>query len=223
MPPTVRGWKDENKYDVLIRAAAAKYGVPVPIVKGVMAHESGFNPLAMKLEAPRPSLPPTGDHPKGGDESRGLLQLLARTARALDYTGPLDGLYQPALNIELGTRLLANTLRQARGNIAAALSAYNGGFSKVRPYDGKRTTNDPASPYINQDYVNIVSRYIAYFQEKEARAAGGEPDFTDVTGGSSSTAPAAGSPPAKPSSPALGAIIGVAVLAFLAWLLRGNR
>lgn len=196
MPP-LKGWKDENKYDALIRAASAKWAVPVPLIKGIIAHESSFNPLASLKEAPRDSLPPTPDHPKGGDESRGLMQVLARTARGLGYTGSLDGLYDPALSIELGTHLLSNILRQAKGDIPVTLSAYNGGFSKVRPNDGKRVSDTLPSPFINQAYVDLVLSYVDYFRKKEAAHEAGPGDFTDVTGGSSTTPtkPGGGIPP----------------------------
>lgn len=161
-------WANQNAYDELIRAAIASFPVAVPesLVKAVIAHESGFNPLAIRKEAPRPTLPPTPDYPNGGDESRGLMQLLVRTARALGYAGPPDGLYKPDVNIVLGVRLLAENLARAQGKVDVALSAYNGGWSSARANDARRV-GGPDSPFVNQDYVDRVLSYADYFKGLE--------------------------------------------------------
>lgn len=156
-------WTNETLYDSLVKLYGDKWRVPVALIKAVIAAESGFNSLASRKEPPKASLPPTPDFPAGGDESRGLMQLLVRTARALGFTGDPIGLYNAATNIDLGTRLLADNLRRSGGNLDAAISAYNGGFSSVQPNDGKRT-GDAGTPFINQAYVDRVKSYIKYFQ-----------------------------------------------------------
>lgn len=141
-------WRNEDRYDAIVGEKAAKYGVPASMIKAVIAQESAFNPRADREE------------PQINDRSRGLMQLLERTARALGYAGPIDGLYDPARNIEFGTKLLAENHRQARGNWDVALSAYNAGFSSIRPWDAKRT---PQGDMINKDYVARVQGNRTYF------------------------------------------------------------
>lgn len=124
-------YPNEHAFDDVIAAAAARYTVSPALIRAVIAHESQYNPRAYRPE-------PT-------DASRGLMQLLLSTARALGYTGdagpkdattlaggtfPLTGLFDPATNVQLGAQLLRNLLRQLDGDVPAVLSAYNGG---VRP------------------------------------------------------------------------------------------
>lgn len=144
-------WRNQNAYDVMIARSAAEFGVPPELIKGVIAQESAFRPDAIREE------------PQINDRSRGLMQILEKTARSLGYAGAFDGLYDPATNIHFGTKLLARNYRTARGNWDVALSAYNAGFSKIRPWDGKRTR---AGDLVNQDYVARVQGKRTYFTYK---------------------------------------------------------
>jgi soluble lytic murein transglycosylase-like protein len=100
-----------------IAAAHAAYpGVPAQLIRAIIIVESGGNPLAIRQEP-------------GGEASRGLMQLLLSTARSLGYNGPPDGLFDPALNVKLGTAYLWR-LYQRLGDWQAVISAYNGG---IRP------------------------------------------------------------------------------------------
>lgn len=183
-----RRWPNEDAYQTEISTLAAGYGLPLALLKGLIATESGFDPTARRVEAARDSLPPTADHPAGGDESRGLMQILVRNARALGYRGAIAGLDVPSVNLALGTRLLANNLRRARSllpkasvdvQLSAALAAYNGGWR-----------GNMAPPFRNQAYVDRVRRNAQYFETRPAPRAAvpAPPSFTDVETGGSSTA-----------------------------------
>lgn len=144
----------ENDFDAIVNEAAAAWNVRAALIKGVIAAESEFNPRAYR------------DEPRIHDGSYGLMQLLYGTASALGYTGSTTGLFDPTLNVRLGTRFLADLIRTAasRGyGIDSAVSAYNAGFSKVRPGDGPRTTNAPGAPFINQPYVDKVISLANYY------------------------------------------------------------
>lgn len=144
----------EHDFDREIADAARDYRVPVAMLKAIIAAESEFNPRAYRYEKHL------------NDASYGLMQLLYRTAKSLGYTGTPDGLYDPRTNIRLGAAYMADNLRTAAGNghsMEAAISAYNAGFSGVRRGDGKRTTNAPGAPFINQAYVNKVLGLMQYF------------------------------------------------------------
>lgn len=167
-------WTNESKYDREIALAAARERVPLALAKAVIAHESAFNPRAHRAESPRASLPPTKDHPDGGDESLGLTQVLVRTARGMGFTGPKEQLYDVPTNLRLGMKYLGWALRHATSNgygIPSALSIYNGGPSAERKGDGKRKGSTVEAPFINQDYVDTVSRTVAYFAAQGAPAA----------------------------------------------------
>jgi soluble lytic murein transglycosylase-like protein len=145
---------NENNYDWLVDEAAAAWDVEAALIKAVIGAESEFHPDAHRAE------------PAINDASYGLMQMLYGTARTLGYTGAASGLFDPTTNIRLGTRYLRDLIRTAanRGySIESAISAYNAGFSTVRPGDGKRTTNAPGAPFINQTYVDRVIGYANYF------------------------------------------------------------
>lgn len=168
-------WANADLYRPLIEAAAIRNGVPTVLVAGLIARESGFDPRAYLAEV-------------GGDGSVGLMQIRPSTAKGVGYTGPLGyantltGLYDPATNIEYGTKYLAQQYRKSGSDLAGAASAYNGGW---RPEIGfgrpvtKQTTvclrRDPISgdciktrivppgEYANQDHVNAVVQYTQQF------------------------------------------------------------
>lgn len=138
----------EHDYDQQIAAAHQRYGVPANLIRAVIAIESQYHPHA------------TRDEPQIQDASRGLMQVLYRTAQSLGYLGAPDGLYDPATNVDLGTHLLADNLARAGGDVAIALSAYNAGWSPNRPNDAKRNAD---GSLVNQAYVDRVQRYLEYF------------------------------------------------------------
>lgn len=150
----------ENDFDGIVGQAAEAWGVDVSLIKAIIGAESEFNPNAYR------------DEPSIGDASYGLMQLLYQTAKAIGYTGSTSGLFDPTTNIRLGTRYLANLIKTAtqRGyGVDSAISAYNAGFSTVRPGDGKRVTNEPGSPFINQAYVDKVIRLANYYEHGSAQ------------------------------------------------------
>jgi len=55
------------------------------------------------------------------------MQLLTATAAGLGYTGTPDGLYDPATNIDLGTKLLGQLRRAYGDDFRRVYSAYNSG------------------------------------------------------------------------------------------------
>ncbi len=100
----------------LVRDAAARHKVPVPLILGVIQVESSFKPRA-----------------RSSAGARGLMQLMPRTARSLarrlkweDYE-----ITDPAFNIEAGTVYLAYLLKIFDGDLRYALAGYNAGPSRV--------------------------------------------------------------------------------------------
>lgn len=184
--------RNVNTYDTYIKRAINDFPqVPSYIVKAVIAAESSFNPKAYREE------------PKIKDASRGLMQLLAGTARAIGYYGDPEGLFSPGVNIYYGTKLLSQNYAKA-GNWPDAISAYNGGFrphlgfgSPVRQ-PGVRCMGRtiPVGNYCNQRYVDKVLSYAAYYAGREGIAETALP-FSGArkkTGNSNSNNSSSGNP-----------------------------
>lgn len=161
----------DTAYDALIRPVATQHAIEagldpdamIALVKAVIRQESRFDPRAYRAE------------PQIHDASRGLMQVLERTARELGYSGSVGndqartgGLYTPSVSIALGTKLLAQNLRWAGGKLDVAVSAYNAGFSAQRPHDAKRTIT---GGIINQAYVDSVLGYFRQYVAQEPTTA----------------------------------------------------
>ncbi len=117
----------------LVRAAAARAGLPAAFVESVAKTESGFDPAAVS--------------PKG---AIGVMQLMPATAKALGADAN-----DPVQNIDAGARLLRELLLKYDGDVVKALAAYNAGETAVDRYQG-------VPPYPEtQHYVNtVVNTYL---------------------------------------------------------------
>jgi soluble lytic murein transglycosylase-like protein len=103
----------KTAYDPMIERAATKHDVDARIVKAVIQVESAFQPRARS--------------PKG---AMGLMQLMPQTARQYKARNP----YDPASNIEAGTKYLKTLLNEFE--LPLALAAYNAGEGAVRRFGG---------------------------------------------------------------------------------------
>jgi soluble lytic murein transglycosylase-like protein len=118
----------------LIHAAAEKHGVDESLIRWVIAVESNFNPRAVSRR-----------------RAQGLMQLLPKTA-ALYAVGDI---FDPAQNIDAGTRYLKDLLARYRGDLRLTLAAYNAGPEMVERYRGV-----PPFPE-TQKYVRVITGHMA--------------------------------------------------------------
>lgn len=116
-------------YAALIRAAASKNGVDEKLVENMIAAESNFNPRAVSRK-----------------KARGLMQLMPQTAARLSVRDAFD----PAQNIEAGTKYLRELLDKYKGDLKLALAAYNAGPDMVAKYGGIPPFSE------TQDYVRKI-------------------------------------------------------------------
>src|ERR1051326_160316 len=104
----------------LLYELAGRYKVDPLLLAAIESSESAFNFAAES---------------KAG--ARGLMQLLPSTAEEeaaalkLDYQDAED-LYQPEINLRLGTHHFVRLLKAFDGNVVLALAAYNAGSANVR-------------------------------------------------------------------------------------------
>ncbi len=116
--------------------------------------------------------------------ARGLMQLMPATARQMASAAGLristEDLYEPALNIRLGSDYLAYLLEDFQGNRILAAAAYNAGPNRVRQWL-QRSSENPLPPDIwvetipfaeTRNYVQNVLAFAviyAHRMEQESR------------------------------------------------------
>ena len=98
-------------YADIIDGAAQKYGIDNELIQAIVQVESDWNPNA-----------------KSNKGAMGLMQLMPDTARSLGVRNA----YDPAQNIEGGSKYIAQLINRYGGDVSKALMAYNCGPGKVK-------------------------------------------------------------------------------------------
>lgn len=147
------------KYEPMIRAAAGRHGLDPQLVKAVVAVESGFEPRAVS--------------DKG---AVGLMQVLPATGerygvRADPKRSVEQKLADPGLNLEIGTRYLADLKRTFASRPELAVAAYNAGENAVIRF---RNAIPPFPE--TQAYVKLVDQFQAFYgRHRQTKDASGRP------------------------------------------------
>lgn len=106
-------------YKDIVYVKSSKYGVDPLLIYSIMKAESKFDSQAIS---------PSG--------AKGLMQIMNKTGTwgaevcGISNFAP-DQLFNPEINIEIGTWYIAKLLSQYEGNIDTALAAYNAGSGNV--------------------------------------------------------------------------------------------
>ncbi len=123
---------ETKSLDKIFNEAAAKYNVPVELLKAIGKAESNFNANAVSRAG-----------------AQGVMQLMPATAKGLGVTNSFD----PEQNIMGGSKYIAGLLKKYDGNTSLALAAYNAGSGNVAKYDGIPPFKE------TQNYVKKVLKY----------------------------------------------------------------
>lgn len=114
--PAASALEAVERWRPLAERAAARAGVEAALVLAVMAAESGGNPLALNV------------NPDGSVDA-GLMQINSANWAAM---GLADDPFDPEKNVTAGALMLADGLKEFRGDVVKALAAYNAGKGAVR-------------------------------------------------------------------------------------------
>ena len=113
-----------------VDGAAKKHGVDSELIRAIIQVESNWRPNA-----------------RSGVGAMGLMQLMPKTAKWLG----VKNAYDPAQNIEGGTKYIAQLIRQFGGDVSKALMAYNCGPGNVKkgriPAESRRYAQKVMSIY----------------------------------------------------------------------------
>jgi len=137
----VNGFYDSNRYDNVIRRAAAFHGVSFSLLKAMIKVESDFDAAAVS---------------KAG--AIGLMQIMPDNLKAFRIKNP----YDPTENVMGGTRYLNELLKRFKGQLPLALAAYNAGPSLVERY------RDIPPCKETKNYVKKVMKYYYVFKNRTA-------------------------------------------------------
>ncbi|HEV7904411.1 MAG TPA: lytic transglycosylase domain-containing protein [Pyrinomonadaceae bacterium] len=135
----------DAKVDSYIADSSARHGVDPVLIYSIMHRESAFKKMAVSYKG-----------------ARGLMQLMPATAARFG----VRNIFDPAQNIDAGTRYIRFLLNRFGGDVGLALAGYNAGEGAVDKYRG-------VPPYREtQEYVKRISeRYALMRDPQTARRA----------------------------------------------------
>ena len=142
----VTGHPNVARFAPLIEQHAKSHGLDPALVKAVVAVESAFDPRAVS--------------PKG---AVGLMQVIPATAQRYGVNADAkrtieQKLMDPATNVRIGTRYLADLLRRFENDATLALAGYNAGAGAVERYDRR------VPPFREtQAYVVLVQQFRDFY------------------------------------------------------------
>jgi soluble lytic murein transglycosylase-like protein len=114
-----------SRYGYLIRHSAAEYDIDPNLIFATIMVESSGNTYAVRQE------------PRIHDASYGLGQLLYNTARGIGYRGTPEGLFDPAVNIDLIAKYHKRNFDHYKELSSVELTTtYNTGSPYKRPHPG---------------------------------------------------------------------------------------
>ncbi|WP_068616287.1 lytic transglycosylase domain-containing protein [Paenibacillus tuaregi] len=145
--PNVDHTSKPTAYNELISKASRDYGVPESLIKAVIDTESSFDPNSLSSAG-----------------AKGLMQLMDGTAQGLGVSNSFD----PAQNIDGGTKYISYQLKRYNGNINTAMAAYNAGPGTLRKLgisnDQELMEKLHLLPTETQKYITKIERARAKYE-----------------------------------------------------------
>ncbi|HZH29536.1 MAG TPA: lytic transglycosylase domain-containing protein [Pyrinomonadaceae bacterium] len=130
----------DTNVDSYILSSSTRHGVDPVLIYSIMHRESAFKKMAVSYKG-----------------ARGLMQLMPATAARFG----VRNIFDPAQNIEAGTRYMRWLLNRFNGDVGLALAGYNAGEGAVDKYRG-------VPPYREtQEYVKRISERYALMRDPQ--------------------------------------------------------
>lgn len=127
--------------------SAERYGVDPYLVYSVIKAESKFNAEAVSSKG-----------------AQGLMQITPQTAEwAMEKMGIEGDIFEPAINISVGSWYLAKLMEDHNGNLTAALAAYNAGSTNVNEWKDE-SGNITLKDIEFQETYDYVYKTLEYYQ-----------------------------------------------------------
>lgn len=139
--------KDINiapRIDSAIKAASRKYGVEEGFVRAIIKQESNFNPNCTSRAG-----------------AMGLMQLMDYNCKEYGVSNP----YNIEDNVDGGVKYIKNLLDKFNGNKQLALSAYNGGITRMSKRGVDTVPEIVNMPKETRDYVTKVMGYYNQYKD----------------------------------------------------------
>lgn len=162
-------YKHIEDKDIQFTPEVLKLLFPRPYLKLVKKNVSDFDPLiALSLIRQESGFNKTARSPAG---AKGLMQLMPATARRFKKRLKKKHLYNPRLNISIGSRFFQKLLTKYDNNLIYSLAAYNAGQRKVDAWqeeflDGETLIhNIEKIPYNEtRKYVKLIFRNLFFYK-----------------------------------------------------------
>lgn len=142
-----------------VNEMSKKTNIPSSLIYSIMKQESGFNPES-----------------RSHADALGLMQVIPRLAKSLakkykiETYKKMEDLYNPLVNIELGTYELKDQVEKQNGQLSFVASAYNAGPNALKEWRKKEPIQDMFEfieniPYDEtRSYVKIIARNMLFYQ-----------------------------------------------------------
>ena len=139
----------------IVEKFAAEYNVDEMLVFSVIKTESGFNERAQSAK-----------------DAKGLMQITDETARwAFEQIGidKNSDIFEPEINIQVGTWYLSKLINDNNGDLVTALASYNAGSGNVQKWKdacGKKTIDITDIEFKEtENYVNKTLKYYDVYKK----------------------------------------------------------